>query len=57
MYFVSVGILLFSKPKGLCSEKEVKEALLYDIIPNGTFFGTFVSDIAVSLMEVNALHY
>jgi len=49
--------LLSSKPKELCSEKVVEEAVLYDIIPNGTVIGTFVSDIAVSLMEVNALHY
>jgi len=49
--------VLPSKPKELCSEKEVKEAVLYDIIPNGTVIGTFMSDIAVSLMEINALHH
>jgi len=48
--------LLSSKPKELCNEKEVKGAVLYDI-PNGTVIRTFVADIAVSLMEVNALHY
>jgi hypothetical protein len=41
----------------LSSEKEVKEAMLFGIIPNGTLVRTFVSDIAVSLMGVNALRY
>jgi hypothetical protein len=53
MHFVGVGSCFSQNPTGCTVKRKLR---MCDIIPNDTFFGTFVSDIAVSVMEVNALH-